>query len=171
MTLDQIGSLIRYVFLPVHFAMYPPAYVDLPFHAGVKGSVVESDFNVVEDRLYKLNLKLCFNPNNAAEREHVWYLAGMPQPLPFSEDRNRYNLDIPLKVSIDRGSVGNQPVAVDGIFRHHELESSGISCVTKTVTVTSLPAGKYHFRVEALDDISQLADVTTRIELSMWFRK
>jgi hypothetical protein len=137
--------------------------VKVPFEAGTKGSVAEVQFRVPRTQhAYSFFLNLYFKEGDRQERDRVQRLAGTG-----AHDYEGRPIDtglaIPVRLIIERiGNNVSKPI-LDRVFTDHELLAYGFDHYSKRITHVRLEAGRYRARIEALENIRELAGVPVRL--------
>src|SRR5262245_10184590 len=134
-----------------------PASVDVPFAAGSKGAVVDTEFYVPTTMTYTFRLDLRYPEGDRQERERLSALAGTGQ----YRDGKQINtgLPIPVRLRVERIDQGGASSVLDSVFTDHDLESYGWGHFAKLMTRIRMQPARYRARIEALEDIPQLAGV------------
>lgn len=145
--------------------LYPPAYVNLPFQAGVKGTVLETQFRVLTTASYTFYLKLYFRATDEQDRTRIENLAG-----DGSRDRNgrsvNTGLPIPVRLSVGRFSDGSGEWSVlSEVFTNHDLGDYNTTYYSKIIDGLRLDPGVYKMRIEALQDIAELNGVQVHFDM------
>jgi hypothetical protein len=166
-------------------ALSRPAYVDVPFDAGHKGSAVEAEFSVATTRTYTFYLNLHFREGDQdrvpagkavltqqelkllkrdrQNKERVRKLAGTGA---YRDGRQiDTGLAIPVRLRIER--IGNNDASsiFDRMFTNHDLEGTTADYFSKRITRIRLEPGRYRARVEALENIPELEDISVHFNL------
>jgi hypothetical protein len=150
--------------------VFPSTNLNLPFQAGVKGAVLDTQFRVRTTEGYNFNLDLHFRENNAQDRERVRELAGTGQYNRAGRQINT-GLPIPVRLRVSRIGDGVESVVLDGAFTDHDLEGFSASYYAKIITGARLEPGTYRVRIEALQDIPELNDVLVQLDIHTSRRK
>jgi len=133
-------------------------YVEVPFEAGTKGSVVEVQFRVPKAYAYSFFLDLQYKEGDRQDRDRVQQLAGTGG---YDSNQRPINtgLAIPVRLIVERiGNDGSKPI-LDSVFTDHELNGYGSGRYSKRIIRVRLEAGRYRARIEALENIRQLEGV------------
>jgi uncharacterized protein DUF5625 len=144
-------------------ALFQPAYLDVPFEAGNEGSVVESEFSVATRKTYSFYLNLHFTKGNRQDTERVRKLAGTGA---YRDGRQiETGLAIPVRLRVER--VGDNGVSsiLDKVFTDHDLEGMTADYFSKIMTRIRLEPGRYRARIEALENIPDLEDISVHLNL------
>jgi hypothetical protein len=166
-------------------ALSQPAYVDAPFEAGNKGSVVEAEFSVATRKTYTFYLNLYFREGDQdrvpagkavltqqelkslkrdrQNQERVRKLAGTGA---YRDGRQvDIGLAIPVRLRIER--IGNNDASsiFDRMFTNHDLEGTTADYFSKLITRVRLEPGRYRARVEALENVPELEDISVHFNL------
>src|SRR5262245_16998844 len=144
-------------------ALSLPAQVDVPFKAGNKGSVIEAEFSVAMRKTYTFYLNLYFRKGDGQNRERVRKLAGTGA---YRDGRQiDTGLAIPVRLRVER--IGNNRVSsiLDRMFTDHDREGMAADHFSKLITRIRLEPGRYRARVEALENISELEDISVHFSL------
>jgi len=144
-------------------ALSLPAHVDVPFKVGSKGSVVEAEFSVAMRKTYTFYLNLYFRKGDGQNRERVRKLAGTGA---YRDGRQiDTGLAIPVRLRVER--IGNNRVSsiLDRMFTDHDREGMAADHFSKLITRIRLEPGRYRARVEALENISELEDISVHFSL------
>jgi hypothetical protein len=164
-------SLLIAALVPVAGALYVvtisalslPANVDVPFDAGNKGAVVEAEFSVATTKTYTFYLNLYFRDGDRQNKEHVRKLAGRGA---YRDGRQiDTGLAIPVRLRVER--IGNSGASsiLDRMFTDHDLEGMAADHFSKLITRVRLEPGRYRARVEALENIPELEDISVHFNL------
>jgi hypothetical protein len=144
-------------------ALSQPAYVDVPFEAGNKGTVAEAEFSVATSKTYTFYLNLHFREGNGQNKERVRKLAGTGV---YRDGRQTdTGLAIPLRLRVER--IGNNGASsiLDRAFTDHDFEGMAADHFSKLMTRIRLEPGQYRARVEALENIPELEDISVHFNL------
>jgi hypothetical protein len=144
-------------------ALSLPAHVDVPFEAGKKGSVVEAEFSVATRKTYTFYLNLYFREGDAQNKERVRNLAGTGA---YRDGRQiDTGLAIPVRLRVER--IGNNGASsiLDRMFKDHDREGMAADHFSKLITRIRLEPGPYRARVEALENIPELEDISVHFNL------
>jgi hypothetical protein len=144
-------------------ALSVPAHVDAPFEAGNKGSVVEAEFSVATAKTYTFYLNLYFREGDRQNKERVRKLAGTGA---YRDGRQiNTGLAIPVRLRVER--IGNNGASsiLDRMSTDHDLEGMAADHFSKLITRIRLERGRYRARVEALENIPELEDISMRFNL------
>lgn len=129
--------------------------VVVPFSAQVKGTVLELDVRLREERGYLFLLQLGFTRGDESSRRRVARLAG-------TGARNAdgglvdTGLAIPLEMTIHRLQVPNATPVYRRQIANFALYSHSDTYYAKLVDRVPLAPGQYRIRIEALQDIPEL---------------
>jgi Domain of unknown function (DUF5625) len=144
-------------------ALSQPAYVDVPFEAGNKGTVVEAEFSVATSKIYTFYLNLRFREGNGQNKERVRKLAGTGA---YQDGRRvETGLAIPVRLRIERIGNNGASSVLDRVFTDHDLEVMAADHFSKLITRVPLEPGPYRARVEALENIPELEDISVHFNL------
>jgi Domain of unknown function (DUF5625) len=144
-------------------ALSLPAHVDVPFEAGNKGSVVEAEFSVATRKTYTFYLNLYFMEGDGQTKERVRKLAGTGA---YRDGRQiDTGLAIPVRLRVER--IGNNGASsiLDRMFTDHDREGMAADHFSKLITRIRLEPGPYRARVEALENIPELEDISVHFNL------
>jgi len=144
-------------------ALSQPAYVDVQFEAGNKGSVVEAEFTVATRKTYTFYLNLHFRAGNGQNKERVRKLAGTGA---YRDGRQiDTGLSIPVRLRVEQ--IGNNGVSsiLDGVFADHDLEGMTAHYFSKIMTRIRLEPGRYRATMEALENVPELEDISVHFNL------
>jgi Domain of unknown function (DUF5625) len=144
-------------------ALSQPAHVDVPFKAGNKGSVVKAEFSVATKKAYTFYLTLYFKEEDRQSKERVRKLAGTGA---YRDGRQiDTGLAIPVRLGVER--IGNNGALsiLDRMFTDHDLEGMAADHFSKLITRIRLEPGRYGARVEALENIPELEDISVHFNL------
>jgi hypothetical protein len=144
--------------------VYPAAQVNLPFQAGVKDSVVETQFRALTTKSYTFYLDLHFREGDGQDRNRVSTIAGTGQRDRTGQDVNR-GLPIPVRLSVGRVGAEAEWSVLDNVFVNHRLEGYSADNYSKIIAGALLEPGTYRVRVEALQDIPELDDVPVSFDV------
>jgi len=144
-------------------ALSQPAHVDVPFEAGNKGAVVDAQFSVAASKTYSFYLNLHFTKGNHQDAERVRKLAGAGA---YQHGRQlETGLAIPVRLRVERiGNNGTSSI-LDKVFTDHDREGMAADHFSKIMTRIRLEPGRYRARVEALENIPELADILVHFNL------
>jgi hypothetical protein len=144
-------------------ALSQPAYVDVPFEAGNKGSVAEAEFSVATRKTYTFYLNLHFTRGNRQDAERVRKLAGTGA---YRDGRQvDTGLAIPVRLRVERLGNSGASSILDKVFTDHDLEAMAADHFSKIMTRIRLEPGRYRARVEALENIPELVDISVHFNL------
>src|SRR5262245_25693734 len=139
------------------------AHVDVPFEAGNKGSVTEAEFSVATAKTYTFYLNLFFREGDRQNKERVRKLAGTGA---YRDGRQiDTGLPIPVRLRVER--IGNNGASsiLDRTFTDHDREGMAADHFSKLITRIQLEPGRYRARVEALENIPELEDISVHFSL------
>ena len=140
-----------------------PAHVDVPFEAGNKGSVVEAEFSVATAKTYTFYLNLYFREGDRQNKERVRKLAGTGA---YRDGRQiDTGLAIPVGLRVERISNNGASSILDRMFTEQDLEGMAADHFSKLITRIRLEPGRYRARVEALENISELEEISVHFSL------
>ena len=141
--------------------IWPAAQVDLPFHAGVKGSVVETQLHASTTKNYTFYLDLHFREGDQQDRERVRKLAGTGAYDRSGPGARQIDtgLRIPVHLSVGRVGAVTQWSILDADFASHDLEGFTAGYYSKIIAGARLEPGDYRVRLEALQNIPELSDI------------
>jgi hypothetical protein len=155
--------------------LFPPAngFVDLPFPAGVKGSILDMQIRVVRTESYTFALELYFREKDAEDRDRVKKLAGTGQYDTSRPDPRQINtgLPIPVRLSVTPVDAEARWSGLDRVFVNHDLEGFTASFYEKIIVRAGLDPGTYRIRIEALQNLAELNDVPVHFEIHVSPRK
>jgi len=135
-----------------------PTSIDVPFAAGSKGAIVDTEFSVPTAMTYAFTLDLRFAESDRRERDRLEKLAGTGQ---YRDGRQiNTGLPIPVRLRVERLDKSGAASILDAEFTDHDLESHGSGHFSKRVTYIRLEPARYRAKIEALEDIPALAGVT-----------
>jgi hypothetical protein len=164
--LAAVGALITtlpwrsdVVIVAVKQKLLPAAHVDVPFQAGVKGSMVDAQFHVSRADGYTLYLNLDFKEGDADDRDRVRKLVGSSGYDGTGPGARQIDpgLSIPVRLSVGRVDAGKTWSVLDDVFTDHRLEGYSATDYSKIITEVRLERGDYRVRIEALADIPELS--------------
>jgi len=141
-------------------AMIPNARFDVPFEAGKKNSIVETQIGVPTTMTYQFELNLYYDSQN---RERVRELAGTGE----SRDGKRINngLPIPVRLSIGKVAENGHWSIVDKVFAEHEYGGNAFVYFSKRIIRIQLAPDRYRVRIEALEDIRELDGIPVHFSI------
>src|SRR5215510_918685 len=144
-------------------ALSQPAYVDVPFEAGNKGSVVEAEFSVAARKTYTFYLNLYFTKGDGRHTERVRKLAGTGA---YRDGRQvDTGLAIPVRLHVEHIGDNGVTSILDKVFTNHDLEGTTADYFSKIIARIRLEPGRYRARVEALENLPQLEDISVHFNL------
>jgi hypothetical protein len=147
--------------------------VSVPFQAGVKGAATEVEFQTPLAKYYVFYLDLYHDPDNGdprspqrlRDRERVEKLAGSSGYNPRTMQRVDNGLPIPVRLTVTLLGAGTSRTVLDGVYSSHEMEGYGSAYFSKIVARARLEPGRYHARIEALENLPALSDVPIRFDV------
>ena len=177
--IGALGLVAGALYVVTMSALSQPAYVDVPFEAGNKGSAVEAEFSVATTRTYTFYLNLYFREGDQErvpagkavltqqelkwlerdrlKRERVRKLAGT------GAYRDGQQIDtglaIPVRLRIERIGNNDASFIFDRMFTNHDLEGTTADYFSKLITRVRLEPSRYRARMEALENIPELEDI------------
>ncbi len=160
-----IGNVTK---LMVKNELYPPAYVDLPFQAGVKGTVLETQFRVLTAESYTFYLDLCFQETDKPGQAYVRGLTGTGAYDRAGPGARQIDTGLPIPVHLSVGRVGDAGGAwsiLNGVFTNHDFEGCAAAYCGKVIGGARLDPGVYRVRVEALQDVPELNRVPVQFDM------
>ena len=108
-------------------------------------------------------MNLYFRKGDGQNREHVNKLAGTGA---YRDGRQiDTGLAIPVRLRVER--IGNNGASsiLDRMFTDHDREGMAADHFSKLVTRIRLEPGRYRARVEALENIPELEDISVHFSL------
>ena len=143
-------------------SIYPQAYLKVPIQAGVKGTVLETQFRALTTKHYTFYLDLHFPEGDRQARERVRKLSGTGQYNKSGPGARQIDtgLPIPIRLSVGRADDPDSEWSIiNDVFIHHDLESYSANSYRKIIAGALFARGTYRVRVEALQDIPELSDI------------
>lgn len=138
------------------------SHLDLPFEAGRRGASVETTMRVLYEEPYSFYLELQGKEGDRADVDRVQDLAGVGHPR--ASRPYRRGLPIPVRLGVSRVGWRGEDLLLDREFSEHTLEWTGPSPGVM-ITRMPLPRGRYRLRIEALQDIPELAGTPVRFQV------
>jgi len=161
--IGALGLVAGALYVVTMSALSQPAYVDVPFEAGNKGSVVEPEFSVATAKTYTFYLNLHFREGDSQNKERVRKLAGTGA---YQDGRPaETGLAIPVRLRIERIGNNGASSVLDRVFTDHDLEVMAADHFSKLITRVRLEPGRYRARMEALENIPELEDISVHFNV------
>jgi hypothetical protein len=183
--IGALGLVAGALYVVTMSALSQPAYVDVPFEAGNKDSAVEAEFSVATTRTYTFYLNLYFREGDQdrvlagkavltqqelkslerdrLKRERVRKLAGTGA---YRDGRQiDTGLAIPVRLRIERIGDNDASSIFDRMFTNHDLEGTTADYFSKLITRVRLEPGRYRARMEALENIPELEDISVHFNV------
>jgi len=153
--------------------LFPSAYVQVPFQAGLKGANANIEFHAPLSKYYVFYLDLRFKEGDEVDRQRVRKLAGSGANTvtidPVSNIRTFHPVDtglpIPVHLVISRLAGNRAIVVLDLTSADHTLEGWGSSEYSKIIAGITLEPGRYRAHIEALDNVPALQDVPVAFDV------
>jgi Domain of unknown function (DUF5625) len=138
--------------------------LDVPFEAGRRGAHVDTTMRVLTSDLYTFYLVFQGKEGDRADVDRVQALAGIGNTYAGREEGGGIPVPVRLRVDRVRGSAGE--ALLDREFSEHPIETSGTR-PSKAITRMRLAPGKYRIKIEALEDIPELAGTPVRFKVQV----
>jgi hypothetical protein len=139
--------------------LYPPVTLDIPFAAGLPGVTIDTNIRIYSTNFYQFYLILHFKEHDPQDRNRVQSLAGTGQTDASGRPINN-GLPIPVRLILSRVEGDNIESLIDETFFEQRLESHGANSFSKIITGRTLDPGEYRIRLESLQNIPELSDVS-----------
>jgi len=130
---------------------------------GKQGLRCRTEFSVATAKTYTFYLNLHFREGDSQNKERVRKLAGTGA---YRDGRQiDTGLAIPVRLRVERiGNIGASSI-FDRMFTNHDLEGTAADHFSKLITRIRLEPGRYRARVEALENIPELEDISVHFSM------
>jgi len=149
-----------------------PLYLDIPFRAGVEGTVLDTEITIPYRDYYQFYLILHCKPDDPADHSRLQILAGTGET---NASGRRVNNGIPIPISLRITTIGRNnsipKVVLDETISDLPLDSFNELLFSKLILGINLDANVYAVRLEALRDIDELSNTSISFSIHLPVRK